>query len=379
MDRDQKVNEYLPPRVANEIAPDLVLLSEESPFLICEYGTDEDASNHQDLLKLIDTMQRALIKRYEHFPESTNEIYGVLCGGDELTFFLMEHDRKTGNFPCYFISESANDLQTTTLEVVNFGTILSVNVIILIGGNCQITSEITPSKLDSSVHQTGKTSQSQSNSSSSNCASMSSENASNDDDTSSGSKAKEIRNEAKEIRKEKAKRKAILAQVTQLNAMLNNKYKISEKITEVVHRASFNGRDYVAKVWKFKIILLIFLFWQFLFTNLHSAEEDILSQLSDNFVKPVDSFDVGDGLRCVVFPFLERQAWKTYREFRRSAYQVIAAISELHERNVMHGDIKYSNIIRTDENTYLIDFDLAVKDPGKIEAIFYGKLLTFYF
>ncbi len=95
-------------------------------------------------------------------------------------------------------------------------------------------------------------------------------------------------------------------------------------------------------------------------------EEEILSQLSDNFIKPVDSFNIIDELRCLVFPYEEPVPWQTEREFRTSAYQVLCAIAELHERNIMHGDIKYANVIRGYERTYLIDLDLALQHPGTL-------------
>lgn len=106
-------------------------------------------------------MQRALTKRNERFMDSTKEIYGALCGGGKLTFFLMKHDRNAGNFPCYFIANSADNLQTTTLELDNIGDILAMNIIIMLGGDYQsadqpragqekLKSTITPAKIDSS-------------------------------------------------------------------------------------------------------------------------------------------------------------------------------------------------------------------------------------
>lgn len=157
-------------RVKNQVDPDLVVIQEDSPFLICEYGEDEHASNHKDLIKLIETMQRVLTKRYERFKEVSNYIFGVLCGGSKLTLFYMERDCDTRDFPCYFIANSPNDLYSITLEAKNIADICKMNIAIFNGGSDQrvrkprpgreTAGTTTPAKIDNSkvlsVHQTNK-------------------------------------------------------------------------------------------------------------------------------------------------------------------------------------------------------------------------------
>jgi hypothetical protein len=242
----------------------------------------------------------------------------------QINVLFNETRSHAGNFPCYFIANSADDFQTTTLEVDNIGAILAVNIIIMLGGDYQsadqpragqekLKSTITPAKIDSSnvlsVNQTAKKSKNRSKratrrleaefqnlqldpssanvsknsttkSSVSNvesCAPSTSSSkikskGSSDDDKNSAAKKnkplaqKEATNTTitpsntnnnntktkednnKEASDTKNNRKAMLAQHTRVNTVLNNKYKITEKITDVVHGAVFDGRHFVAKV-----------------------------------------------------------------------------------------------------------------------------------
>jgi hypothetical protein len=95
----------------------------------------------------------------------------------QINVLFNETRSHAGNFPCYFIANSADDFQTTTLEVDNIGAILAVNIIIMLGGDYQsadqpragqekLKSTITPAKIDSSnvlsVNQTAKKSKNRS-------------------------------------------------------------------------------------------------------------------------------------------------------------------------------------------------------------------------
>ncbi len=91
-----------------------------------------------------------------------------------------------------------------------------------------------------------------------------------------------------------------------------------------------------------------------------------MEQLSaDKFLKPVDSFKVSDEIRCVIFPYIENHTWLLRHQFANSARSVLLALAELHSKNIAHCDVKYSNVVFGEEETYLIDFDLALCNPGK--------------
>ncbi len=67
----------------------------------------------------------------------------------------------------------------------------------------------------------------------------------------------------------------------------------------------------------------------------------------------------GGSLESAAVPFAEN-------EVRRILAQVGAALSHAHQRNVVHGDIRPSNVLRDDlGNAYLADFGLALHQPGR--------------
>lgn len=127
----------MPTSLRNSVAPDLVFLSDRSPFLISEWGELAHASNHKDLTKIVETKRGVLLKRSERYLSSTNYVYGVLGGGEKLTLFRMEHDRAAKLYDCYFVSDSQDDLCTTTFSFENITTILRINIILMIGGKLQ--------------------------------------------------------------------------------------------------------------------------------------------------------------------------------------------------------------------------------------------------
>ncbi len=93
-----------------------------------------------------------------------------------------------------------------------------------------------------------------------------------------------------------------------------------------------------------------------------------MEKLSDKFLKPVDSFKISDEIRCVIFPHIENCSWLKQHEFVEDVRSVLLALAELHEKKIVHCDVKYSNVVFGEEGTYLIDFDLALENPGKAEA-----------
>ncbi len=131
------MSDYLPTSLRNSVAPDLVFLSDRSPFLISEWEDLAHASNHTDLTKIVETKRGVLLKRSEQYLNSTNYVYGVLGGGEKLTLFRMEHDRAAKLYDCYFVSDSQDDLCTTTFSFENIATILRINIILMIGGKLQ--------------------------------------------------------------------------------------------------------------------------------------------------------------------------------------------------------------------------------------------------
>lgn len=98
-----------------------------------------------------------------------------------------------------------------------------------------------------------------------------------------------------------------------------------------------------------------------------AKEEKILAELSNRFLKPIESFKVNDKVRCLIFPYVRSVEWKDTKDFTERAFALISAINELHEKNVAHSDIKYSNVICGREGTYLIDFDLALRMNGTLK------------
>ncbi len=260
-------------------------------FLVCEHGEQEHATNHKDLLKLLDTLQSVIMKRVQRYPSCSKVAYGVLCGGNKMTMFRMEYNKEGDYFTCYFLAQHQSDMYTASLDLTDIDKLLRCCILITLEGKMlqlgkaktgpePSSSGSKPPLVDAkaaSVGESGKkkkVKQRHNTSSSSeikeppSSPSNSSErdlrrnlermNLTNNTNanalpaTNTQTNKDNDKNQRKQEReKKKQEQNEILEAVTKNK--LCNKYIVLEQLTRKVYRVGFSDRKYVAKVSAFNV------------------------------------------------------------------------------------------------------------------------------